>query len=91
MAEPELLARMYHAIMKGLVRDGRAPHYTELATELGLSTEETRQSLHDLEGAGVPGFWLDPGTDYIASFAPFSNIPTQYLISVEGEQRWYGQ
>ena len=91
MAEPQLLARMYHAIMSGLVREGRAPHYTELATELGLSPDEARESLHEVERAGVPGVWLDPGTDYVASFAPFSNIPTQYLISVEGEQKWYGQ
>ena len=91
MAEPELLARMYHAIMNGLVRDGRAPHYTELATELGLSPDEARDSLHDLEAVGVPGVWLQPNTDYVASFAPFSNIPTQYLISVEGRQKWYGQ
>jgi hypothetical protein len=82
---------MYHKIMTRLVSDGRAPHYTELAAELGLSPEEARIALHDLEGAGVPGFWLHPGTDYIASFAPFSNIPTQYLISVDGQQKWYGQ
>ncbi len=91
MAEPQLLAGMYHAVMSGTVRDGRAPHYTELATELGLSPEQAREALHDLARAGVPGFWLQPGTDLIASPAPFSNIPTQYLISVEGEQKWYGQ
>ncbi len=91
MAEQLLLAKMYHATMSGMVRDGRAPHYTELATELDLSPDEAREALHDLARTGVPGVWLQPGTDYIASFAPFSNIPTQYLISVEGEQKWYGQ
>ncbi|MCJ7490718.1 MAG: Lrp/AsnC family transcriptional regulator [Dehalococcoidia bacterium] len=91
MAEPQLLARMYHTIMSRLVNDGRAPHYTELAKEMSLSPEEARVALHDLENAGVPGLWLQPGTDYIASFAPFSNIPTQYLISVDGQQKWYGQ
>lgn len=91
MADPQLLARMYHTIMSGIVRDGRAPHYTELATELGLSPDQAREALHDVGGGRVPGFWLDPGTDLVASAAPFSNIPTQYLISVEGEQKWYGQ
>ena len=91
MADRELLARMYHATMRRLVNDGRAPHYTELAEEMSLSPEEARVALHDLENAGVPGFWLHPGTDYIASFAPFSNIPTQYLISIDGQQKWYGQ
>jgi len=91
MAEPQVLARMYHATISGLVRDGRAPHYTELATELGLSTDEARQALHELDGRGVPGFWIRPSTDFVESCAPFSNIPTQYLISVDGQQRWYGQ
>jgi hypothetical protein len=91
MADQQLLADMYHAVMTGIVRDGRAPHYTELAAQLGLSPDQSREALHDLAGAGIPGFWLYPGTDVIASPAPFSNIPTQYLISVEREQKWYGQ
>jgi hypothetical protein len=91
MAEPQLLAKTYHGIISGLVRDGRAPHYTELASQLGLSPEEARQALHDLDKTGVPGFWVRPSTDFVESCAPFSNIPTQYLISVEGKQRWYGQ
>ena len=76
MAEPQLLARMYHAIMSRLVSSGRAPHDTELATQSSLSPDTARDALHDSEGAGIPGYWLQPGTDYIASFAPFSNIPT---------------
>ena len=91
MADQQLLAKAYHAILSGMVRDGRAPHYTELAGGLGLSADQAREALHDVAGTGVPGVWLHPGTDYIASFAPFSNIPTQYLITVEGKQRWYGQ
>ena len=91
MAEPQLLASMYHAIQSGLVRNGRAPHYAELAAELKLSPDEARQALHELDGRGVPGFWVRPDTDLVESCAPFSNIPTQYLISVEGQQKWYGQ
>jgi hypothetical protein len=91
MADPQLLASMYHAIISGLVRDGRSPHYTELAAELSLASEEARQALHELDGRGVPGFWVRPDTDIVESCAPFSNIPTQYLISVEGQQKWYGQ
>jgi hypothetical protein len=91
VTDPQLLATAYHAIISGIVRDGRAPHYSELATHLGLSPDQARGAVHDVVGAGVPGVWLHPGTDYIASFAPFSNIPTQYLITVEGEQKWYGQ
>ena len=30
-------------------------------------------------------WWLYDGTDYIASYGPFNNVPTQYRISVEGE------
>jgi hypothetical protein len=91
MADPQVLAGMYHATIRGIVREGRAPHYTELASELNLSPDESRQALHELDGRGVPGFWVRPGTDFVESCAPFSNIPTQYRISVEGEQKWYGQ
>ncbi len=41
-------------------------------------------------GAGTPS-WLFPDTDQIASFAPLNNLPTQYRISVEGEQKWFAQ
>jgi hypothetical protein len=89
-AESQVLAQMYHAIMVGFVRDGRAPHYTDLGRQLSLRMEDARQTLHQLIGMGLPT-WLAPHTDYIASFAPFSNIPTQYLVSVDGQQRWYAQ
>jgi hypothetical protein len=89
-AEPQLLSRMYHAIMLGFVRDGRAPHYTNLAHQLGLGIEDARLTLHELIEMGLPT-WLAPNTDYIASFAPFSGIPTQYLVAVDGQQRWYAQ
>jgi hypothetical protein len=83
-AESQVLAQMYHAIMVGFVRDGRAPHYTDLGRQLSLRMEDARQTLHQLIGMGLPT-WLAPHTDYIASFAPFSNIPTQYLVSVDGQ------
>ena len=91
MSSPSLLDKTYHSIIGRLVETGQAPHYTEIATELGLAVEEARQALHDLMAAGVPGTWLFPDTDYISSFAPFSNLPTQYRITVEGEQKWFGQ
>jgi|SRR6058998_2346811 hypothetical protein len=79
-AEPPLLSRMYHAIMLGFVRDGRAPHYTDLAHQLDLGIEDARRTLHELIEIGLPT-WLAPNTDYIASFAPFSSIPTQYCLA----------
>jgi hypothetical protein len=90
MAESRLLANMYHAIMRGFVQTGRAPHYIDLARLLDLRPEESRHALHQLVSMGLPN-WLVPDTDYVAAFAPFSNIPTQYLVSVDGQQRWYAQ
>ena len=88
--ESRLLADMYHAVIVGFVQNGRAPHYTELARGLGIRPDAARQAMHQLVNVGLP-IWLHPSTDYIASFAPFSNIPTQYLVSVDGRQRWYAQ
>ena len=90
MDEPTALDRTFHIIMERMVETGQAPHYTEIATEMGVSLEEGRKALHDLFSAGVPG-WLFPNTDLIASFAPFNNLPTQYRITIDGQQKWFGQ
>jgi len=91
MSSPSLLDKMYNAIMRRMRETGQAPHYTELAAELGVPVEDARKALHDLISIGIPGIWLFPDTDYIGSFAPFSNLPTQYRVTVDGEQKWFGQ
>ncbi len=83
--------KTYQVILNRMIETGVAPHYTEIAEKLGASVEDGRKTLHDLVKFGIPGIWLFPDTDYIASFAPFSNLPTQYRISVDGEQKWFGQ
>ncbi len=91
MSAASLLDKLYHAIVTRMVQSGQAPHYTELAAELKVPVEEAREALHDLASLGIPGIWLFPDTDYISSFAPFSNLPSQYRITVNGEQKWFGQ
>src|ERR1700751_4407132 len=86
----ETLDRAYEQMMRAFVRRGQALHFTELARELNLTPEAGRRVLVDLMGTGVPA-WLYDGTDYVASFAPFNNVPTQYRVSVEGQQRWFAQ
>ena len=90
MSEPETLAKVFHLIMKRMVETGQAPHYTEIAKDLGVSMEEGRNMLHDLFSARIPG-WLYPKTDFITSFAPFNNLPTQFRITIDGMQKWFGQ
>lgn len=90
MGEATLLDNAFHVIMNRMVETGQAPFYTELAEGLGLSVEEGRKTLQDLFSAGIAG-WLYPQTDHIVSFAPFNNLPTQYRITVDGRQKWFGQ
>ena len=90
MSEPADLDQIFHLIMKRMVKTGQAPHYTEIAAELSISVEEGRKGLHALFKAGVPG-WMFPDTDIITSFAPFNNLPTQYRITIDGQQKWFGQ
>ena len=90
MSEPSNLDQVFHIIMKRMVATGQAPHYTEIASELEMPVEESRNALHTLFKAGIPG-WLFPNTDFITSFAPFNNLPTQYRIAIDGEQKWFGQ
>ena len=90
MSETKQLDRAFSFIMKRLMETGQAPFYTEIAVELGVSVEEGRKALHALFGAGIAA-WVFPNTNYIASFAPFNNLPTQYRITIEGQQKWFGQ
>ena len=90
MAEVTLLDQAYHFTIQRFISTGQAPHYTELATRLGLAMEAGRHLLHDLVHSGIPA-WLHPDTDYLVSFAPFHSLPTQYRISVDGQQQWFAQ
>jgi hypothetical protein len=90
MADLALLDRSFDVIMRRLVDTGQAPHYAELARALGCSVEAGRQAQRDLLATGIPA-WVLPGTDYLASFAPFNVVPTQYRVAVNGEPKWYAQ
>ncbi len=91
MTSPSVLDKTYTIIIKRMIKTGQAPHYTEIAAKLGVSVEDGRKALHNLISMKIPGTWLFPDTDYIGSFAPFSNLPTQYRITIDGEQKWFGQ
>jgi len=90
MADLGLLDRAFSNIMQRFIDTGQAPHHTELAADLGIALAEARRVFQDLMDAGVPG-WLHPQTDYIASFPPFNNQPTQYRLTIDGEQKWFAQ
>ena len=91
MAEPTLLDRTFSIIRDRMIETGQAPHYTEIAAKLGVSPREGRAALHKLFSArGFPG-WLYPKGDTVVSFAPFNNLPTQYRLTIDGEQKWFGQ
>jgi len=90
MADRELMDRAFHRLMRSIVESGSALHYAELAQALGVSVEDGRQLLHAVMEA-YPIGWLHPETDYIASFPPLNNLPTQYRVTVRGEQKWFAQ
>ena len=77
MDDAARLDEIYHVIISVFVERGQAPHYTEIASRLGISVEEGKRRLHELMATRLPN-WLFPETDLIASFAPFNNLPTQY-------------
>ena len=90
MSDTEVLDKTHYIILKRMVDTGQAPHYTEIAAELGFSPEDGRKTMQTLFNSRIHG-WLYPDTDFIASFAPFNNQPTQFRVSVEGEQKWFAQ
>jgi hypothetical protein len=80
----------FHIIMKRMVETGQAPHYTEWPRLWG-SQEEGRKAVQALFALPMFPGWLYPNTDYIASFPPFNNLPTQYRITIDGRQKWFAQ
>jgi hypothetical protein len=87
-----MVQRTFTIILEHFVASGRAPHYTELAEALEVDIDKARE-LQRAAAAAAPAAscWLAHDTDYIESWAPFSNIPTHFLLSVDGLQKWYGQ
>ena len=90
MADTQQLDRTYHFILQTFIEQGCAPHFIEIAREFAMPPEEGRRLLHELMATSLP-LWLYPGTDLIASFAPFNNLPTQYRITIDGQQKWFAQ
>jgi hypothetical protein len=90
MAQLALVQKAYTAVVEYFIQTGRAPHYTELADNLALRPEEARDLQHQAADAAV-ACWFVQDTDSVESWAPFSNVPTHYRVTIEGQQRWYGQ
>ena len=85
-----LVQKTYTAILQHLVDHGWAPHYTQLAAEFSVTTEDARLAVNEAANIGI-GCWTSPGTDQVGSWAPFNNTPTHYLVSVDGDRTWFGQ
>ncbi len=91
MAKPSELNKTFHIIIEKMIATGQAPQYTEIAAALGVSPEKGRKALRKLFSTlGFPG-WLCPKTGNIVSFAPFNNLPTNYRLTIDGIQKWFGQ
>ncbi len=92
MAEQAMIQRAFTTILEGFVANGRAPHYTELADALDISPDAARELQRDAATAApAASCWLAHDTDHIESWAPFSNVPTHFRLSVDGVPKWYGQ
>ena len=49
-----ILDRAFSAVLARMVRTGQAPHYVELAAELGVDPETGRGIVNDLMASGIP-------------------------------------
>lgn len=94
MSRQDLVQDAYTFVLRHFIEHGHAPHHLELADVFELAPEEARQLLWDTADAGnrtAGACWMSHDTDYIESWAPFSNLPTHHRITVDGIQKWYGQ
>lgn len=94
LTKAELVQIAYASILRHFIAHGRGPNYLELADQLELTPDKARELLWETTEAFSEiggGCWLSHDTDFIESWAPFSNVPTHHLISVDGKRNWYGQ
>jgi hypothetical protein len=92
MSEDTLIQKAYTSVLEHFIEHGRAPHYVELAHTLDIEIDESRVLIRDTAAAApIASCWLSHDTDYIESWAPFSNVPTHLKITIDGEQKWFGQ
>jgi len=91
MNAPSRADQTFQIIMRKFLETGQAPHFTEIASKLGVRPDDGRQALHDLFSVPMFPGWLFPNTDYVTSFPPFNNLPTQYRVSIDGQQQWFAQ
>ena len=91
MLQSKHLNKTFNIIIERMIATGQAPKYTEISAELEISSLEGQKVLQKLFSIrGFPG-WFFPNTDEIASFAPFNNSQNNYRLTIEGEQKWFGQ
>jgi hypothetical protein len=91
MAKSQYLDETFHVIIEQLIATGKAPNYAQLAAKLGVTPRKGQELIRKLFSTlGFPG-WFEPKTDNIISFAPFNNTPTNYRLTIDGEQKWFGQ
>ncbi|MFQ5693855.1 MAG: organomercurial lyase, partial [Nitrospinota bacterium] len=79
--------RVRKLIVDSFVQTGRAPNVGEIGKNLNLSRHTVLEALRELPRMDT--FWLERGTENIRILSPFSNIPTPYRVSVDGEGRWF--
>ena len=91
MPESGELNKTFHFIVERVIATGEAPDYTEIAAGLGVAPAEGQKALRKVFSSfGFPG-WLYPNTDTIMSIPPFNIEPTSHRLTIDGEQKWFGQ
>ena len=91
MQKKKILDKTFLIILEKFIATGKGPDYSEIAAKVGVPAPEGRKLLRKVfSPLGFPG-WFTPKTDDIASFAPFSNIPNNYKLTIDGEQKWFAQ
>ena len=91
MPQSKHLNKTFNIIIERMIATGQAPNYTEISVELEISPLEGQKVLQKLFSTrGFPG-WLFPNTDEISSFAPFNNSQNNYRLTIDDEQKWFGQ
>jgi hypothetical protein len=81
-----VLSQLHHAIIRGLIDDGRCPTNVELSRKLEIDAVALERSLREL--ADVHGVVLHPHVCEPWIVHPFSLTPTLNWIAADGRSWW---
>ena len=90
MRKSSQLDKTFHIIIEQMIATGQAPHYTEIAAELGVSPRKAGRRSTSSSRPRFSGLALPEDRQHRV-IRPFQQSSDDYRLTIDGVQKWFGQ